>query len=68
MIVLDRPPPIEGLAFSAQLLYSLEQPRSDRPVRFHARSNLFPGLHAGPEWSEAVSERNRFQANAYEGP
>ena len=66
MIDLDRPTP--GLAFSTPLLYSLEQPRSDRPVHFHARLKLFPGLHAGLARSEMVSKGNRFQANAYEGP
>jgi hypothetical protein len=67
MIDLDRPTPTAGLAFSTPLLYSLEQPRSDRPVRFHAWSKLFPGLYAGSARSEMVSKGNRFQANAYEG-
>jgi hypothetical protein len=68
MIDLDRPTPTAGLAFSTPLLYSLEQPLSDRPVRFRARPNFFPGLHAGSARSEVVSKGNRFQANAYEGP
>jgi hypothetical protein len=68
MIDLDRPTPTAGLAFTTPLLYSRERPLSDRPVRFHARSNLFPGLRAGSARSEVVSKGNRLQANAYEGP
>jgi hypothetical protein len=65
MIDLD---PTAGLAFSTPLLYSLQQPLWNRPVRFHPRSNMFPGLHAGSAGGDAVSKRKRLQANAYEGP
>src|SRR5271156_6239941 len=58
MIDLDRPTPTAGLAFSTPFLYSLQKPRSGRPVRSDARSNLFPGLHAGSARSGAVSKRN----------
>ena len=68
MIYLDRPTPTAGLAFSTPFLYSLQHPRLGRPVRSRARSNLFPGLRAGPARSGAVSKRNRLQANVYEGP
>jgi hypothetical protein len=59
MIDLDRPTPTRGLAFSAALLYSLEQPRSTGPVRDDASLNLARG--------EAVSKGDRFQAHVYEG-
>ena len=68
MIDLDRPTPTAGLAFSTPLLYSVQQPRSDHPVRGNARSNLFPELRAASARSEMVSKGNRLQANAYEGP
>ena len=66
MIELGRPAP--ALAISTALLYSLDQPRSVRPVRDDARLNPFPGLHARSARSEAVSKGNRFQAYAYEEP